>query len=124
MPLVPSQQAPLITNVTPFSVIVPPHDPGTIQTGASKPGDIETLTFQFIVGWVLLIVILILANKTRVGHVIIYYSLVLIILLILVSEYTQVVPYFNAIQTIGQLDTSSSSGQTPNQFFIKTFGGF
>jgi len=61
-------------------------------------------TYTFIVGWILLLILLLLANRTRIGHVLIYYSLLLMILLILVAEYKQFVPFFN-FQTIGETQT-------------------
>lgn len=61
----------------------------------------EQASFQFVASWVVFIAILIAANKTRVGHVIIYYSLLMCILFILVVEYTQITPFLNP-PTIGQ----------------------
>jgi hypothetical protein len=66
-------------------------------------------TFRFVVSWVLFIALLTLANRSRLGHVIIYYSLLLAILLILVAEYKQITPYLTGIQTIGQLDQPAGS---------------
>lgn len=68
----------------------------------------EMATFQFVAGWILLIVILIGANKTRVGHVILYYSLLLIILFILVTEYAQITPLLYSIQTVGDFSSAMS----------------
>ena len=83
---------------------------------ASKPvapvqntsSDTELPTFQFVASWLVLLTILIFVSKSRVGYVIIYYSLLLMILLILVTEYQQIVPYFN-VQTIGQFNSSQGS---------------
>lgn len=100
----PSQSNPLVTIVNGSGTNWNPA-PGVVA--AVPTGDPMLSTFQFVVGWLLLITILVFANKSRVGHVIIYYSLILIILLILVTEYTQIVPYLNAIQTIGQFNPSS-----------------
>jgi hypothetical protein len=83
----------------------------TGQAAAPAPGSTAS-TFQFIAGWLLLIVILTFINKSRVGHVIIYYSLLLIILLILVTEYTQLAPLLQGIQTIGELDQQPTTGGT------------
>ena len=95
-----SQTAPLIN--------IPNGGGGVTQPTATAPAvtntDPELATYQFIAGWILFIIILVFANKSRFGHVIIYYSLVLIILLILLIEYTTVTPLLNSIQTIGQFN--------------------
>ncbi len=78
----------------------------------------EGNTFQFLAGWLLLIVILSLINKSRVGHVLIYYSLLLIILLILVTEYAQIAPLLSNIQSIGAFN--AASGGTPASDAAKT----
>ena len=64
----------------------------------------ENGVFNWLVGWFLILLVLILFNKTRLGHVLIYYSLMLIILLILVTQYQTIVPYLSSISTIGQLN--------------------
>lgn len=65
-------------------------------------GGSEQASFQFVASWVVFLAILIAANKTRVGHVVIYYSLLMMILFILVVEYTQIAPFLNP-PTLGQL---------------------
>lgn len=64
---------------------------------------IQASTFTFIAGWILLLALLVFANKTRLGHVILYYALLLIILFILLTEYQQLAPLLN-VGTIGQLN--------------------
>jgi hypothetical protein len=66
--------------------------------------------YNFVVGWFLMIIVLTLINKTRAGHVIIYYALLLMILFVLVVEYKQLVPYFNAIESVG--DFNAANGNT------------
>jgi hypothetical protein len=73
---------------------------------------VEAQTYQFIAGWVLLFILLIFINKSRVGHVLIYYSLLLMILLIVVTEYAQIAPLLNSVQSIGQFDASLALGTT------------
>ncbi len=68
----------------------------------------ESSTYTFVLGWILLITILTLANKSRIGHVLIYYSLLLIILLILVTEYAQIAPILSSIETVGQLNQTTT----------------
>jgi hypothetical protein len=105
-----SQNSPLITNTgVPLSLI--PVTGSGVPTVTAAP-DNEGVTFQFVAGWILLITILVFANKSRLGHVIIYYSLLLIILLILVSEYQQIVPLLNAIQTVGEFNTANPGNFT------------
>jgi type IV secretory pathway VirB3-like protein len=71
--------------------------------------DTELPTFQFIVGWVLLFTILIFISRTRLGYVAIYYSLLMMILIILVTEYRVITPYLNAIQSIGSFNASQAT---------------
>jgi hypothetical protein len=88
---------------------VTPLPPGT---SGEASNDTELPTFNFIASWVLLIGILVLVSKSRIGYVIIYYSLLLMILLILLTEYQTFVPYLNNIQTIGQFDASLNQNTT------------
>ena len=69
--------------------------------------DNEAATFQFVAGWILLITVLVFANKSRLGHVIIYYSLLLMILFVLVTEYMQIVPLLNAASSIGDFNAAN-----------------
>lgn len=92
---------------------IPPGSSLQLATTATKDttpssADTELPSYQFVAGWILLFVILTFVNKTRIGHVIIYYSLLLIILLILVTEYQQIVPILNSIQTIGMFNTKKA----------------
>lgn len=64
-------------------------------------------TYQFIAGWVLMIILLVTINKTKLGHVIVYYALLLMILFLVVTEYGQLAPLLNNIQSIGQFDAAS-----------------
>jgi hypothetical protein len=66
-------------------------------------------TYRFVAGWTLLITIMLLANKNRLGHVIIYYSLLLMIIFILVAEYKQIAPLLNPM-TISELNAASGQG--------------
>ncbi len=68
--------------------------------------DDELPTYKFVASWILIIVILSLANRSRIGHVIIYYTLLLVILFILVTEYRQLAPLLIP-QTIGELQQQS-----------------
>ncbi len=66
----------------------------------------ENNAFNFLLGWSLMIALLVLVNRTRLGHVIIYYSLLLAILLIIVTEYKKLAPLLTGIQSIGTFNTA------------------
>lgn len=68
----------------------------------------ENAVFNFLVGWFLLLLFLILVNRTRLGHVVIYYSLMLMILLVIVSEYKRITPYLLAVTSLGQFNSSNT----------------
>lgn len=87
--------------------IVATTQPVATDTGdAAQPANVELSTFRFVAGWILLIVLLTFANRTRLGHVILYYGLALMILFVLVTEYQRIVPFLN-FQTPGQLGSVS-----------------
>jgi hypothetical protein len=65
----------------------------------------ENNVFLFLLGWAVMIVLLMLINKTRLGHVMIYYGLLLLIFFVIVTEYKQLAPLISSIQTIGQVRT-------------------
>jgi len=64
----------------------------------------ENAVFNFLVGWFILLLLLTLVNRTRLGHVLIYYSLLLMILFVLVAEYKQITPYLLSLKTLGQFN--------------------
>lgn len=60
--------------------------------------------YTFLVGWILLFLfVAVVAKTSRVGYVIVYYGLLLMILFIVVAEYRQIAPLLNP-PTIGQLN--------------------
>ncbi len=65
--------------------------------------------YNQVAGFVLLMVLLMFANKTRLGHTIIYYSLLLLILSILLAE----APMYAAL--LGNLKFSGGSQPTAGQ---------
>lgn len=65
-------------------------------------------TFQFVAGWVLFLTMLFFIGRTKLGYVAIYYSLILMILLILVAEYRQVAVLLSQVQTIGEFEAASN----------------
>lgn len=44
-------------------------------------------TFQWLLAWAVVIVLASLANKTRIGHTLMYYGLWLLLLFLLVTQY-------------------------------------
>lgn len=64
----------------------------------------EAITYQFVASWLVFLVVMIAIARTRVGYVAIYYGLLLVILLLVVTEYRQVGPLLNPL-TIGELNT-------------------
>lgn len=56
-------------------------------------------TYQWILGWIVLIALLAAASQTTIGHTIIYYALVLILVLLLVTQYQFIAA---ALAPIGQ----------------------
>jgi hypothetical protein len=64
---------------------------------------VENATFTFVVSWFLWLVGLSVFNTTRIGHVLLYYSLLLMILFVLVTEYKQLQPYIIGITNVGTL---------------------
>lgn len=69
----------------------------------------EENTYQFVAGWVVMIVVLVLINKSRIGHVIIYYSLLVILFFLLVTEYRQLGPLLANVQSIGQFNAAQGN---------------
>ena len=66
--------------------------------------NIENATFTFLVSWALWLIMLSVFNTTRLGHVLLYYSLCLMILFVLVTEYKQLGPYITGITNVGALE--------------------
>ncbi len=66
----------------------------------------ENNVFLFLLGWSLMIVLLMLINKTRLGHVMIYYGLLLLIFFVLVTEYQQFTPLLKSITSVGEFNAA------------------
>lgn len=47
--------------------------------------------FQWVLAWAVLIVVLALLNKSRVGHTVIYYALLLVVITLVLSNYRFIV---------------------------------
>lgn len=61
-----------------------PFNVSTLGPKASSGGP---STYQWIFGWIVLIALLAFASQNAVGHTIIYYALVLILVFLLVTQY-------------------------------------
>lgn len=59
--------------------------------------ELHTATFKWIVGWMLALVLLAVLNQTRLGHVMIYYSLILMIVLVTVIEAPAIAGYIGSV---------------------------
>lgn len=66
------------------SIPIPPPGTGGLLT---PPSTAAPKTYQWVVAWVVLIILLALANQTDIGHTVIYYALVLVLVLLLVTQY-------------------------------------
>lgn len=67
---------------------------------------VENKTFVFMISWIFWLVGLSFLNSTRIGHVILYYSLLLMILFVVLSEYAQITPFITGITNLGSLNSS------------------
>jgi hypothetical protein len=57
-----------------------------------------TAAFKFVAGWLIMLAILAALNTTRIGHVAIYYSLVLMILFVLLTQAPRIAQYVAGIR--------------------------
>jgi hypothetical protein len=56
-------------------------------------------TFRWLVGWAVVIVLAALANRTRFGHAFLYYSLMLMLIFLVVTQYRFIIA---ALGPVGQ----------------------
>lgn len=81
---------------TPAVFTPPPHTPGSFTGGSGPQGP---ATYKWVLGWVLVILLLAVANQTETGHTIIYYALVLVLVFLLVTQYQFIA---QALSPVGQ----------------------
>lgn len=74
---------------------------------------VENKTFTFIVSWALWLVMLSVLSKSRLGYVLLYYSLLLMILFVLVTEYKNLVPYIAGVMSTGDLNKNNTINTGP-----------
>jgi hypothetical protein len=68
--------------------------------GEEAPGqDDNENTFRWLVGWAVVIVLASLANRTRFGHAFLYYSLALMLIFLVVTQYRFIIA---ALGPVGQ----------------------
>lgn len=76
----------------------------TTTTGGT--GDMQS-AYKWVIAWVAIIVLLGVLNRTRLGHVVIYYALALCLCLLIVLEAGNIAQIF---APLGQTASSSTSG--------------
>lgn len=67
--------------------------PQNVATTATIGAQGSASMWSWIVGWSIMLVVMWGINKTRIGHTIIYYSLCMMILFTLLTQYQQVNSY-------------------------------
>lgn len=81
-------------------------------------------TVQWLMAWAVLILVLWLFNKTKIGHVLIYYSLVLLIIFVIVTQYAWFVGVLKPFSAIAPgLVANQQPGETPGQTSIQDTAG-
>lgn len=80
-----------------------PNTIQTIQTSDQTPGG----AYRYMIAWLLIFVVLVLLNKTKMGHTVIYYTLVLAILLLLLTQYQAIASILAPLQPGGKAPSSS-----------------
>jgi hypothetical protein len=81
----------------------------TPSDGIPSVGTLDNALFVFMVSWFVWLALLTAFSKTRVGYVFLYYSLLLMILFVILTEVNQLSPYINSISSI-----SSFNAKHPN----------
>lgn len=83
-------------------VAAPPPGGGTSSGGTITSSSSSVRggnTYRWVLGWIILIGLLALANQTETGHTILYYTLVLVLVFLLVTQYQFIA---SALAPIGQ----------------------
>lgn len=70
----------------------------TTGTGTGSDTGENASTFRWLLAWAIVIVLAGLANKTRIGHTLMYYMLWLLLLFLLVTQYRYIA---NALAPVG-----------------------
>lgn len=78
----------------PFNVPTPssvsPTNGATIGYDPSGQGAVVGSAYRWVAAWTVLLVLLWAMNKSRIGHVVIYYTLVLMIVFLLLTQYQSI----------------------------------
>lgn len=81
----------------------------------------DTKFVQYLVGWGLFLLLLMLLNRTRAGHAIIYYTLLLILFFLLVYNYQAITGIFTAVTgtpATGPADSGQTNGPAQENYTI------
>jgi hypothetical protein len=79
---------------------------------ATSPSVVENSTFAFLLAWFLWIIMLTAFSKTRLGYVLLYYSLLLMILYVLVTYAATLGPILTSIVPVGQFNAEQTTTET------------
>lgn len=122
----PRQFAPLAAPNTsgsgPRVFVLPAPHPAPSGTGAGALDTTGPATaYAWLLAWLLVILVLALANRTRIGHTLIYYALVLALVFLIV---TQAQWFAAALAPFGTPVTSLDQSASASQGGGGTSGGF
>lgn len=79
--------------------------------GGASAGTVGSLT-RWIIAWTVGILLIVLLNKSKWGHTIIYYTLILMLLFLFLTQYAWLQWALAPFQTLGQ---NANTPQTPQQ---------
>lgn len=57
------------------------------STPATELASTQDPTFSWLLGWLLFIILLVLLSRTTLGHMLVYYGLLLVLIFLLVTQY-------------------------------------
>jgi hypothetical protein len=83
------------------------------SAGTASTPDLNNTMFVFLLSWMLWLVLLSALKSTRVGYVLLYYSLLLMILYVLVTYFATLGPLLSGITNIGSVSVPSTTPTTP-----------
>lgn len=86
--------------------------PTTPTTGST--GDMQS-AYRWVIAWLAIIILLGVLNRTRLGHVVIYYALALCLCLLIVLEAQNIAQIFAPLgQTASSTSTTGTGGSGTN----------
>lgn len=84
---------------------------GTGQGQEKQPS--ATTAFQWLLAWGVFLAILAILNRTRIGHLVIYYVLLLAVLFVLVTQYAWIQAALAPIATMNGTRTDPNVQEEP-----------